>query len=167
MTEPARSGAVVSLGRQAEPDLPDLLLRAVPQTMVVIRDVVRGFAPSDRTILHFRIVSLLVERARTTSELAELTGAAPANISKAIAPMGRDKLVTRRHDPQDRRYVHIALTAKGRAQALAMLAAVRSEMTERLQPLGRRERQALAEALLLLARAFDPSRPTAAKAQQI
>jgi DNA-binding MarR family transcriptional regulator len=167
MTEPARGGVVVSLGRQAEPDLPDLLLKAVPKTMVVIRDVVRGFGPSDRTILHFRIVTLLLEQPRTTSELAELTGAAPANISKAIAPMGRERLVTRRHDPQDRRYVHIALTAKGRAQAVAMLAAVRSEVTERLQPLGRSERKALAEALLVLARAFDPSRTTAAKVRQV
>jgi DNA-binding MarR family transcriptional regulator len=168
MTEPARGGGVVvSLDRQAEPDLPDLLLKAVPRTMVVIRDVVRGFAPSDRTILHFRIVTLLLEQPRTTSELAELTGAAPANISKVVAPMGRGKLVTRRHDPQDRRYVHIALTAKGRAQAVAMLAAVRSEMTERLQPLGRSERKALADALLVLARAFDATRPTAAKVKQV
>jgi DNA-binding MarR family transcriptional regulator len=80
--------------------------------------------------------------------------------------MGREKLVTRRHDPQDRRYVRIALTAKGRAQAVAMLAAVRSEMTERLQPLGRSERKTLAEALLVLARAFDPSRTTPVKARQ-
>jgi hypothetical protein len=63
--------------------------------------------------------------------------------------------------------VRIALTAKGRAQAVAMLAAVRSEMTERLQPLGRNERKALADALLVLARAFDASRPTAAKVEQI
>jgi hypothetical protein len=47
-----------------------------------------------------------------------------------------------------------------------MLAAVRAEMTERVQPLGRSERKALAEALLVLARAFDPSRTTPVKARQ-
>jgi|SRR5687767_13271759 DNA-binding MarR family transcriptional regulator len=145
-------------------DLPALLLQAVPQTMVVIREAVRAFAPSERTILHFRIVSALLAQPRTTSELAELTGASPATVSKVVAPLGAARLVTRRHDPADRRFVHIALTAKGRAQATAMLAAVRGEVAERLQWLDPAERRAVAEGLALLARQFNPALSAAAKA---
>jgi DNA-binding MarR family transcriptional regulator len=141
-----------------------LLLRAVPQTMVVIRDAVRAFAPSERTILHFRIATALLARPRTTSELAELTGASPATISKLVARLGAARVVTRRHDPADRRFVRIALTAKGRAQATSMLAAVRGEVEERLRRLDPAERRALAEGLTLLARRFDPVDPAAAKA---
>ncbi len=152
-----QTAAFARVDHRQEPDLSELLLDALPRTMVVIRDVVRRFAPGDRTMLHFRVVTQLLEEQHTTSELAELTGATPANISKVIAHMARAQLVTRSHDAQDRRFVHIALTSTGRAQALAMLAAVRAELDVRLAVLTRGQRRILAEGMSCLAGAFGPT----------
>ena len=157
MPPTGQTAAFARVDRRHETDLPELLLDALPRTMVVIRDVVRRFARGDRTMLHFRVVTQLLDEQRTTSELAELTGATPANISKVIAHMARAQLVTRSHDAQDRRYVHIALTSTGRAQAVAMLAAVRAELGVRLAVLSRGQRQILAEGMGCLADAFGPA----------
>ena len=154
MSLTARGVALAAVGRRAEPDLNELLLDSLPRAMMVIRDAVRRLAPGERTMLHFRVVTQLLDQPRTTGELAELTGASPASISKVIAPLARANLVARSHDDLDRRYVHIELTASGRAQALAMLAAVRAELAERCALLSRGQRQILADGMAVLADAF-------------
>lgn len=138
----------------ARDDLPGLLLAAVPPVMVAVRGAVRGFASPERTLLQFRVMHELVRRPSTITELAAVSGASAAAISKVVAAMVELGLVERRLDPEDRRVTHLLLTAQGRAHGLAMLEAVRAELARRVSGLGPEERQALARGLRVLAGLF-------------
>jgi DNA-binding MarR family transcriptional regulator len=142
----------------AEIDLSGLILTAAPPVMVAIRDTVRGFASPERTLLQFRVFTALLRGPSTTTELAQLTGASAAAISKVAAAMAALGLIERCPDADDRRVTHLALSAEGEARALAMLAAVRGDLSARLSKLPAADRRRLAEGLSVLARLF--ARPT-------
>jgi DNA-binding MarR family transcriptional regulator len=69
-------------------------------------------------------------------------------------------LIDRHPDEADRRVTHLALSAEGRARALAMLAAVRQDLAARVAGLRPDERRRLADALGLLSGLF--GRPSCA-----
>lgn len=147
----------ILIADRAESDLPGLILEAVPPMMVAIRDIVKGFASPERTFLQFRVVTALLRGPSTITELAALTGASAAAVSKVIAAMAALGLIDRRPDEADRRVTHLALSAEGRARALAMLAAVRQDLAARVAGLRPEERRRLADALALLAGLFGRS----------
>ena len=110
----------ILIADRAGPDLPGLILEAVPPVMVAIRDIVKGFASPERTFLQFRVVTALLRGPSTITELAALTGASAAAVSKVIAAMAALGLIAaerHRRATGEGQLVEIAL----KDTALAML----------------------------------------------
>jgi DNA-binding MarR family transcriptional regulator len=62
---------------------------------------------------HFRLLSMLSQRAYTLSELAEHSGVSPATMSRTVATLVDRGWVDRQPDPADRRLVRVVITAHG------------------------------------------------------
>jgi len=87
------------------------------------------------------------DRALALTELAPMMGLSVAAAGRAVDGMVRNRLVSRREDPLDRRIKRLALTDKGRA-ALGRITEARLAGLRRFaETLGARERDALAGAL--------------------
>jgi DNA-binding MarR family transcriptional regulator len=84
---------------------------------------------------------------RTPAELAEKAGVARATITGLIDTLERDELVTRQHDPHDRRMMLIHLTPKGVAALEAILPGHFQQMAAQMAPLTEEERKTLVRIL--------------------
>jgi len=82
--------------------------------------------------------------------LAERCACVRSNITQLVDRLEAEKLVIRTDDPQDRRSVLAALTAKGRERHAAGIEALRAVEEQLLNELTPRQRAALAEILPVL-----------------
>ena len=83
-------------------------------------------------------------------ELAAAAGVSPPTATRMLATLERDELVQRRPCAQDRRVVHIALTAEGRRRVerrRARIDARRAEIFAALSPAERRQAARILERL--------------------
>ena len=86
----------------------------------------------------------------TLGALADHEQVAPPSVSRVVAKIEADGLVTRQPDPADRRVTKVALTPKGRALLGASRRRKTEWLTTRLEDLGPEPRARLAEALDIL-----------------
>lgn len=71
----------------------------------------------------------------TQSLIAHALGVSEAAISRQILNLEKDKLVTRGHDPSEKRRVLLKLTAKGKKNMLKSLGILDKELKRVLKPL--------------------------------
>jgi len=86
----------------------------------------------------------------TLGALADHEQVAPPSVSRVVAKIEADGLVTRQPDPADRRVTKVALTPKGRALLSASRRRKTEWLTTRLEDLGPEPRARLAEVLDIL-----------------
>jgi DNA-binding MarR family transcriptional regulator len=84
------------------------------------------------------------------SELAAIEGINPTLLSRIVAKLEADQLVTRTPDAEDRRVAHVALTAKGRRRHEQIRNARTDAVSLAIDGLSDAERRALAAALPVL-----------------
>jgi DNA-binding MarR family transcriptional regulator len=92
------------------------------------------------------------EGPRRISELADAEHVAQPTITKLVARLEQEGLVTRVADPDDGRAVLVGLTPVGREQLRKMSAAAAAALTRRLEALEAGERAALTDVLPALER---------------
>ncbi len=86
----------------------------------------------------------------TLGALADHEQVAPPSVSRVVAKIEADGLVTRQPDPSDRRVTKVALTPKGRSLLGASRRRKTEWLTTRLEDLGPESRARLAEAVDIL-----------------
>jgi DNA-binding MarR family transcriptional regulator len=84
------------------------------------------------------------------SELAAIEGINPTLLSRIVAKLEADQLVTRTPDAEDRRVAHVVLTAKGRRRHEQIRNARTDAVSLAIDGLTDAERRALAAALPVL-----------------
>jgi DNA-binding MarR family transcriptional regulator len=84
------------------------------------------------------------------SELAAIEGINPTLLSRIVAKLEADQLVTRTPDAEDRRVAHVVLTAKGRRRHEQIRNARTDAVSLAIDGLTNAERRALAAALPVL-----------------
>lgn len=84
------------------------------------------------------------------SELAAIEGINPTLLSRIVAKLEADQLVTRTPDAEDRRVAHVVLTAKGRRRHEQIRSARTDAVSLAIDGLTDAERRALAAALPVL-----------------
>ena len=84
---------------------------------------------------------------QTPAELAEKAGVARATITGLVDTLERDGLVTREHDSDDRRMMHVHLTQKGHATLKEILPGHFKRMAALMAPLSEHERKTLVRLL--------------------
>jgi DNA-binding MarR family transcriptional regulator len=107
-----------------------------------------GMTPGRFTVLMLLFDKLAgISLPQTPAELAEKAGVARATITGLVDTLERDGLVTRRHDPGDRRMMLIHLTPKGQAALDAILPGYFRQMADQMEPLTEHERKTLVRLL--------------------
>lgn len=106
------------------------------------------YLADDVSLVQYRVLVLLAERGPST--MGALTDSLDVNPSTATRVCDRlvdKRLVRRRVDDEDRRSVHVALTARGRRLIDEVMQRRREEITRILKRMGTASRQRLAAAL--------------------
>ena len=83
----------------------------------------------------------------TLGALADLEQVAPPSVTRVVAKLETDGLLTRRPDPADRRVTKVVVTQKGRNLLGASRRRKTEWLTTRLEDLGDEQRARLADAL--------------------
>lgn len=93
----------------------DTVMRA---SRVLVGVVTRSMAEIDGVVslLQFRTLVIIAASGRMNlSEVADQLGVHPSNATRVVDKLVSGKYVDRRDDPQDRRYLALSATARGRA----------------------------------------------------
>lgn len=119
------------------------LLRRLKKT-----DAVTGLTPPQASALSV----LVFGGPRTLNALAAAEQVKPPTMSRLVATMEQAGLATKTTDGEDRRIVHVAPTARGRALLEAGRARRLDTLKAELADLGARDRAALSAAVAILGR---------------
>lgn len=111
-----------------------------------------GLHPGQETVLQL----LSEQDGQTMSGLAEAMGVQPPTVTKMIARMGAQGLVTRDASGEDGRKIHVLLTDEGRECARKLKALWRGLERDATRELNSKERGDLAELLERMASAWMP-----------
>jgi DNA-binding MarR family transcriptional regulator len=117
-----------------------------------IRDV--ATEEFDITVEQFHILRRIHKGWDSVSKLAEVKHISRSAISRSVDVMVNKDLVTRTHNPQDRRYIHLALTEEGNTLLEAIFSKNRDWMASKLASLEEADLQVIRAAMMALSRAF-------------
>lgn len=135
----------------------DRFWESVPPTWNRIRTNVRGIAAEKFgiTVEQFHILRHIRKGHGSVSELAEAKGISRPAISQAVELLVNRGLVTRRQNPEDRRFVQLELTENGEQLLSAIFRENRAWMEGKLSVLTPEQMTQIIAALDVLKTAFD------------
>lgn len=135
----------------------DRFWESVPPTWNRIRTNVRGIAAEKFgiTVEQFHILRHIRKGHGSVSELAEAKGISRPAISQAVELLVNRGLVTRRQNPEDRRFVQLELTENGEQLLSAIFRENRAWMEGKLSVLTPEQMTQIIAALDVLKIAFD------------
>ncbi len=135
----------------------DRFWESFPPTWNRIRANVRGIASEKFgiTVEQFHILRHIRKGYGSVSELAEAKGISRPAISQAVELLVGKGLVTRRQNPEDRRYVELELTESGSELLSAIFHENRTWMEAKLSVLTPEQMTQIIAALDVLKSAFD------------
>jgi MarR family transcriptional regulator for hemolysin len=112
----------------------DIAWRFAYLRRVVINEMTRALQPMGASVAAYHVMFRLAttDDALSQQELTLDAGLDAAGVSRLVAKMAKDKLVTIRVDPRDRRRRLVRLTAKGRAFEEELSPVVESAVREML-----------------------------------
>jgi DNA-binding MarR family transcriptional regulator len=113
------------------------LLEVIPSAIRHIRCELRRLAKPELTVPQFRILAHLARGSATNGQLAEWLGVSPPAATQMIDGLEHQGLIERTRAEEDRRQVHVRLTAKGQALFENVLRAAQATFAEyvaRLRP---------------------------------
>ena len=141
------------------------ILQIIPLVMRAVAAQLRsaGELPAPA---HFGLLSMLIERSRTLTELASIQGVSLPTMSSSISTMVEHGWVRRAQpDETDRRLVMVEVTASGKAALERVARSAESHLAEVLAPLDVPSRRRLHNGLGVLRKVFTPA-PSAAAARR-
>jgi DNA-binding MarR family transcriptional regulator len=109
----------------------------------------------------FALAELAHTAPLTQRELAERLDLEKSTISRLVAGLERRGLVTRRRNPENRRYYQLTLTQHGRAAASRLATSMHQRHAQLLAAMTQAERDALATGVTALLRALGQAPPVA------
>ncbi len=142
-----------------EPDLCERCARqallAIPMVMRFMREQMRSHRHQELTVPQFRALIFVHHFPEAAlSPMAEHIGLSLPAASRMVELLVKRGLLLRRADPQDRRCVRLALTARGQSVYRTAQRATQSALAERFRPAGSRDLKTMSRALELLADTF-------------
>ncbi len=135
----------------------DRFWETVPLVWNHIRRNVRSIAVEHFgiTVEQFHILRHIFQGASSVSQLAEAKQISRPAISQAVDVLVGKGLISRRPNAEDRRYVHVELTAAGKDLMESIFRENHAWMLERMAPLSVKELDNLLSALESLKSSFD------------
>lgn len=107
--------------------------------------------------VHFQVLTMVLSRPCTVSELAERQSISAASMSKTVMVMEERGWLSRERDKNDRRVVRLAGTPAGRNVLRDVTERSQEELTERFKNLSQEELKAIMDGMEALIRAFSNS----------
>jgi MarR family transcriptional regulator, lower aerobic nicotinate degradation pathway regulator len=105
------------------------LVDALAQLSFLVQGVLAKYAASqDLSMIQVRLLGVLRDREPTMQELAKLLGLDKSSVTGLVARAEKRSLVQRTPSGEDRRAVHVSLTAKGRRTVAAAVAALEADI---------------------------------------
>ncbi len=137
----------------------DRFWETVPPTWNRVRSHVRSIASEqfEISIEQFHILRHIRKGFQSVSELASVRQISRPAVSQAVDALVEKGLISRRQDTQDRRYVHLRLTASGEELLNKIFSENRAWMAARLATLPPEEMQTILRALDVLRATFEES----------
>lgn len=134
-----------------------VMLKVVPQVMQAIRAEVRRQRGQDLSVLQLRALAFLHGRpGAPLTALAEHVGLTLPSMSSQVSGLVARDLIDRAVSPEDRRYVTLRLTPKGRAVFQSAFRQAEQQLAQRLEALSPEARGAIVEAMMYLSSVFSP-----------
>ncbi len=145
---------------QATPDeVAAQILEVVPQVMRTIRTRMRQYRGSELSVPEFRAMGFINRHTGTSlTELADHIGLTLSSISKLIDRLVENRWVSREPDPEDRRRMTLALTARGRTLLDAAQAATQTSLAEQVAALSPAEAEMVIQTMQVLRPIFSSER---------
>ena len=130
---------------------------AVPPTWNRIRTNVRGIAAErfEISVEQFHILRHIRKGVASASQLAEERQISRAAISQTVNTLVEKGLILRHQDAEDRRFVHLALSAEGNRLLDAIFQENRAWMRAKMESLTRAELEGVIQAMDVLKRTFE------------
>jgi DNA-binding MarR family transcriptional regulator len=124
----------------------------VPPVWHQVRNHVRSIATEryEISVEQFHILRMIHKGITLVSDLADARSMSRPAISQMVDGLVEKGYITRRQDPKDRRYVHLALTEEGTKMLTCIFAENRSWMAAKLEHLSPEELNAILSAFELL-----------------
>jgi DNA-binding MarR family transcriptional regulator len=146
------------MSRTAARDAAREILKIVPLVMRTVAAELRsaGEMPAPA---HFGLLSMLVQQARTLTELALLQGVSLPTMSNSVSTLVGRGWVKRSSPASDRRVVLLEITPLGRATVERVGKAAEAHLAELLAPLDAPSRRRLQAGLAVLRRVFADGTP--------
>jgi DNA-binding MarR family transcriptional regulator len=134
----------------------DAFWETIPPVWRQTRTRIRAIAAErfGLTVEQFQALRRIRKGHDSVSTLAEEGRLSRSQASRAVDVLVRKKLVARLTDTNDRRRVHLSLTAKGEQTLSAIYAETETWLAERFRSLTPMQAQEIAHALALLREAF-------------
>jgi DNA-binding MarR family transcriptional regulator len=135
----------------------DRFWETIPPVWNAVRSHLQALATEkfDITVEQFHILRHVRKGRCSVSELADVKRISRPAISQGVETLVRKGLISRKHSPDDRRYVQLELTAEGKALLDGIFGQARGWMKTRLASLSAAELETIISALPLLKGAFD------------
>jgi DNA-binding MarR family transcriptional regulator len=129
----------------------------VPSIWRQTRTQIRGVAAErfDLTVEQFQALRRIRKGYDSVSAMAEEGRLSRSQASRAVDVLAKRGLVTRLADVQDRRHVHLSLTAEGQKTLSAIYAETEAWLAKRFKSLSSAEVELIVQALSHLREVFD------------
>lgn len=142
------------------------IMDTVPLVMRTIRTEMRSHRSADLSVPQFRaMVFLYRQPGSSLSDVAEHIGLTLPSISKMIDKLVARKLVRRETSRDDRRYITLTLTARGRATLQFARQGTQMRVAAMLTPLSGAERRLIMQAIQTLHPIFSQCQKAEASAE--
>ena len=147
---------IENTNEQENHQLVDLIWETIPPVWHLIRTQIRLMVGEnfDITIEQFHVMRHINRGVDSISGLAESKQTSRSAMSQAVDGLEEKGLLTRTHDPLDRRYVRLALTQEGAEILHAIFETNRSWMKEKVSTLTQEEIETIIAGLDLLKSTF-------------
>ena len=141
-----------------------LLMEVVPRVMQRIRMEMRSHRTPGLSVPELRtLIYLYRNEGVSLSEVAEHIGLKLPSMSKTVEALVARKLVIRRAEAHDRRYISLSLSAQGLAELRRTRRSTEARLAEALAALLPEQQARVVEAVKMLGQVFAPEAPPAGK----
>lgn len=131
-------------------DISNQLLDALPPVIRAIRTAMMRHEGARFTVPQFRVLGFVSLQPCTSKQLAEWQGVSVPAMSRMVACLVRRRLLTRKTDMNDRRQVHLRLSAEGRKEFGRLRKSIETSLAERVATLQEAQKHSLRESVVML-----------------
>jgi DNA-binding MarR family transcriptional regulator len=145
---------VYKMADQTDLEISSRLLDALPPVIRAIRAAMARHEGNRFTVPQFRVLGFVSLQPCTSKQLAEWQGVSLPAMSRMVAYLVRRRLLMRKPDVNDRRQVHLRLSAKGKHEFERLRKAIEASLAERIATLQETQKRSLRTSLIALGELF-------------